>query len=242
MCLSKRLSHYLHSLSLCFLSPSYMKKIQALYEAENLVKASAPLECSNVNSGDNYKQLPTIHAIFSVVVLWLQGLTCTGISSSAVEKGSLDVQLQLPKHTELRFEEGSEWHHIRLKWKVCYSITDFILSLEYPSSPRLWTAWMLSGEKRCIISKWGDLYSENNIKLMFLSCKTRPEWHDHKKKKNTNKTTPNKYKASSHLCSNQKRVLPTTIPSEPLLKNCHWKQHREVACRNTNIYSSNWKV
>lgn len=146
MCLSNRFPHSHHI---------QKKKIQVLYEAGNLVKANAPWECSTVHFGDNYKQISTIHGIFSVAVLWLHGLTCTGISSIAVEKG---VEPQLPKDTELRFEEGSEWHHIRLKWKVCCSVTDFFLSHEYPSSPRLGTAWMLVG-KRDAPSQNGKIYT-----------------------------------------------------------------------------------
>lgn len=198
------------SLTLLSLSIIY-GKIQAVYEAGDLVKANAPLEwCSFWGQ----LQIPTIHGIFSVAVLWLQGLTCTGISSTAVEKQPLGVKLQLLKDTELRSEQGSESHLVRLKWKVCYSVTDFFLKHGYPSSPRL--CLTVCREKRCTISKWGDSHSENNIKLMFLSCKTRPGWYNHQKK--DNKTTPNKPHSSSHICSSQKRVFLTTIPLKPCWK------------------------
>lgn len=51
--------------------------------------------------------MPTTHGVVSVAVLCLQGLTCTRMSPTAVEKQPLGVKLQLPKDTGLRFE-GSE--------------------------------------------------------------------------------------------------------------------------------------
>lgn len=222
------------SLTLLSLSIIY-GKIQAVYEAGDLVKANAPLEwCSFWGQ----LQIPTIHGIFSVAVLWLQGLTCTGISSTAVEKQPLGVKLQLLKDTELRSEQGSESHLVRLKWKVCYSVTDFFLKHGYPSSPRL--CLNVCREKRCTISKWGDSHSENNIKLMFLSCKTRPGWYNHQKKRQQNnpKQTPQLF---PYMFQSEESIF-NYHPFEAVLKSCHWKQHREFAHRNTNIYSSSCEV
>lgn len=59
-----------------------------------------------------------------------------------------------------------------------------------------------------------ESYSENNIKLMFLSRTTTPGWHNHKKK-NQNKTKTK----TNHLSSNHKSTSnyrPFWDPAENL--------------------------